>query len=186
MAMTIRVSTSGFQELADYIENNSVAGGTLADPYVQALLQKLTTALYKNIYAATPMKDDPQRGSYPQGMLRESLDVHLDPSTGIIYASFGAPFAIYVLTGVSPQFMRWLLGSHVSFIGKSGDRVNRYVTFVGISNGRTHWYHPGTPPNNIFETGWKSSEVQNIVKQLNSYGLLTSIGYSFTPNASFS
>lgn len=91
------------------------------------------------------------------------------------------PYALYVLTGVSPQYMTWLLGKVVSFVGKDGRRVTRRVTFVGSKNGVRHWWNPGIPARDFLRQAWEDRVVQSYVDELAAQGVHLGVAFLYQP-----
>lgn len=113
------------------------------------------------------------------GRLRQSVHAVRMPDGFLIQAT--APYALYVLTGVRPQYMRWLVGRTVAFTARDGTRVVRRVTRVGEWDGRRHWYHPGTPARDFFREAWESGAVRTAVEQLARVGIALDAAFLYEP-----
>jgi hypothetical protein len=117
---------------------------------------------------------------FRSGKLAQSIRATITDGSVLIEAT--APYAVYVLTGVSPQYMFWLQGKVVSFIGKDGQRVTRRVTFVGSKNGVRHWWNPGIPAKDFLRQAWEDRVVQVYVDELATLGVHLGIAFLYQPN----
>lgn len=116
---------------------------------------------------------------FRHGELEQSIRATIANGTLLIEAT--SAHAIYVLTGVSPQYMTWLQGKVVSFIGRDGARVTRRVTFVGSKNGVRHWWNPGIPAKDFLRQAWEDRVVQSYVDELAAQGVRLSIAFLYQP-----
>lgn len=111
------------------------------------------------------------------GSLRDSLRATYTADGALVEAA--VPYAIYVVLGVRPQWMTWLVGHTVSFVAKDGARVVRRVTRVGTWGGRRHWWHPGTEPNDVFRKALDDGRVVRMLDELAAAGLPVQVSYTY-------
>lgn len=88
-------------------------------------------------------------------------------------------YAIYVVLGVQAQWMTWLVGHTVAFTAKSGERVVRRVARVGMWGGRSHWWHPGVAPNDVFRRALDDPRVAVALDELAEGGSPVSVAYTY-------
>lgn len=139
------------------------------------------------------------RAESPDTSLRRFIAVYLDVLREIVpmrsgrfrdslratYMADGAfveaavPYALYIVLGVRPQWMTWLVGHTVSFIAKDGARIVRRVTRVGTWGGRRHWWHPGTEPNDVFRKALEDGRVQRVLAELADAGMPVQVSYTY-------
>lgn len=110
------------------------------------------------------------------GRLLTSLSYRITDD-GITFQA-GESYAVYVLAGVRPQYMTFLLGKTVRFPGKDGIAI-RKVTRVGMYDGRRHWYNPGVPSRDFYRLAWESTSVQELARALESFGMPCAIAYLY-------
>lgn len=159
---SLRVDVRGLGRLADAARERAAAPPT---PAAQRLADAYRAALTQTV---------PQRS----GDLLRSIALTHRPD-GFVLAA-GAPYAVFVLHGVREQYMTWLVGHTVSFVAKDGERVTRRVTFVGLgSDGKRHWYHPGTKPDDFFRAAWEHPAVERVVAELRARGVRVGIAFLY-------
>lgn len=111
------------------------------------------------------------------GDLRNSVQVNISGSQALIEAT--APYALYVVLGVRAQWMTWMIGHTVSFTAKDGQVVTRRVTRVGVWGGKSHWWRPASPPNDIFQKALQDAHVQDVLAELADAGMPLQVAYSY-------
>ncbi|MGN6812556.1 MAG: hypothetical protein ACTHMP_16960 [Thermomicrobiales bacterium] len=114
------------------------------------------------------------------GHLRDTIAETMQPDGVLIEAT--APYALYVLTGVRPHYMDYLVGRTVAFTARDGTRVVRRVTRVGEWDGRRHWWHPGTPARDFFRQAWESGPVHEVVDALAQAGVSVTAAFLYGTN----
>jgi len=160
----------GLENLARLAEEASRAASP--DPLRDELADAYLAALKRYVPVSTA-----HLGNHRvPGELLHSLQ--LQRTAGGFLASAAAPYAAWVVKGVKAGYMTSLLGKTVSFYAKDGERVTRRVTFVGMgSDGKRHWYHPGTPARNFFREAWEDAAVQVVVRIAEARGLHIGIAF---------
>jgi len=137
----------------------------LADPEV--MLQQFLA-----VYQEAVRDEMPQR----TGAARDSVTASVNGTQAMVEAT--VPYALYIVLGVRAQWMTWLEGKRISFIAKDGTRVVR-IARVGIWGGRSHWWRPETPPNDVFKKALETPRVVEMLRALADAGMPVQVAYTY-------
>lgn len=160
----MQATINGIDALADAARASDQQQTTGDDDDTAALRQELRRRYLSAMRAASPVRS---------GRFVGGLDIRETPDGFMAEAE--APYSIYVLLGVRAQPMNWVLNRTIAFTARDGTPVVRKVTRVGEG----HWYHPGTPPRDVFRIAWEDAGVQQIIAALAEAGVTARIAYLY-------